>query len=69
VVFQADCDEIELQKISYDVIYFFLLLTRNDKEAQLKIRALLSLEEASGIDDPWFMQILGAHQHTLQYLR
>jgi len=39
------------------------------KEAQLKIRALLSLEEASGMDDPWLMQSLEAHQHTLPQLR
>jgi len=39
------------------------------KRHSLKLRALLSLEEASGMDDPWLMQILGAHQHTLRYLR
>jgi len=33
------------------------------------MRHLLSLELASGMDDPWLIQTVGAHQHTLQYLR
>jgi len=32
-----------------------------EKEAQLKNSALLSLEEANGMDDPWLMQALWAH--------
>jgi len=51
------------------VFLFFAVLTLTSKRGAVKNTCFASLEEASGMDYPRLMQVLGAHQHTLQYLR